>query len=289
MALFNFFSSKPSSSNTPTQGNHIVAFDIDSLESKNVNWNFLDSFENPELWIFTSNKENSKLKELEQKFLVKLFSLPEDTRQSPFWILGIIMFDIHSLKDSHKITLVATLPYYESISEYLKLKGISMDFLLLEPSLNKLPRAQNLQKEKTQHKNQEIKKTENSEKLETIEKKGSNKSKNKKEPIIKELIPEELQQICNAFQEHFELEGIYEKKALGEIVLIATGKTLHKVFHTRNAKLYVGCLYQNGIIENINENDFKLLKYPTPDVFPKEVKILPKKFHKKNSRKKNNS
>ncbi len=289
MALFNFFSSKPSSSNTPTQGNHIVAFDIDALESKNVNWNFLDSFENPELWIFTSNKENPKLKEIEQKFLVKLFSLPDDTRQSPFWILGIIMFDLHSLKESHKITLVATLPYYESISEYLKHKGVSIDFLLLEPLLNKLPKIQNVKKEKTQNKNPEVPKNENLEKLETTEKKVSNKTKNRKEPLIKELNPEELQQICNAFQEHFELEGIYEKKALGEIVLIATGKTLHKVFHTRNAKLYVGCLYQNGIIENINENDFKLLKYPTIDVFPKEVKILPKKFRRNYSKRKKNS
>lgn len=278
MALFNFFSSKSSSNNTPTNGNHIVAFDLDTLESKNVNWDFISKFENPEFWIFTSTKENEKLKELEQSFVVKTFSLPQDTRQSPFWVLGIVMFELQNLKDFSKITLVAPLPYYEAISEYLKLKGLSIDFLLLEPNISKLPKTSTSTKEKSVAKVND--------KNENQERKTSNKRNSKREPIIKELNPTELQQICDAFKEHFELEGVYEKKALGQIVQIATGKTLHKVFHTRNAKLYVGCLYQNGVIENINENDFKLIKYPTIEVFPKEVKVIPKKIRKHRTKRK---
>ncbi|GIV44449.1 MAG: hypothetical protein KatS3mg035_1572 [Bacteroidia bacterium] len=286
MAIFNFFSSKSSSSSTPNQENLIVAFDIDALESKNVNWDFLNSFENPELWIFTSNKENQKLKEMEQKFLVKTFPLPEDTRQSPFWVLGIVMYELHSIKDPYKITLVATLPYYEAISEYLKLKSIPIEFLLLEAQINKLPKVPITTKTSSQNAAAENKNAADKKKSENAEKKTP-KSRKKREPIIQKLDQEELQKICNAFQEHFELEGIYEKKALGEIVLVATGKTVQKVFHTRNAKLYVGCLYQNGIIENINENDFKLLKYPTPEIFPQEVKVLPKKIRRnKRSKKK---
>lgn len=280
MALFNFFSSKSSSNNTPTNGNHIVAFDLDTLESKNVNWDFISKFENPEFWIFTSTKENEKLKELEQSFVVKTFSLPQDTRQSPFWVLGVVMFELQNLKDFSKITLVAPLPYYEAISEYLKLKGLFIDFLLLEPNISKLPKTSTSTKEKSVVKVND--------KNENQERKTSNKRNLKREPIIKELNPTELQQICDAFKEHFELEGVYEKKALGQIVQIATGKTLHKVFHTRNAKLYVGCLYQNGVIENINENDFKLIKYPTIEVFPKEVKVIPKKIRKHRTKRKKN-
>lgn len=281
MALFNFFSSK-ASSNSPVSGAHVMVFDIDTLESKNVDWSFLETTENPELWIFTSNKENEKLKELEQKFVVKVFPLPEDTRQSPFWILGIVMFELQNLKENQKVTFVATLPYYEAISEYLKQKGIPLEFMQLESKLTKLPKVT------LPAKNASLSSGSSSSEKSSNHSRTS-RNRRRRELIIKELNQEELQKICNAFQEHFELEGIYEKKALGEIVKIATGKTLHKVFHTRNAKLYVGCLYQNGIIENISENDFKLLKYPTPDVFPKEVKVYRKKFFNRRRGRRRNS
>jgi hypothetical protein len=284
MAIFNFFS-KPSSNNSNSLEN-ILAFDLDLLESKQIQWDFLDSFPNTELWIFTSNKESKKLIELQQSHLVKVLSLPEDTRQSPFWILGMVMYELQNLKDTKKITLFAPLPYYQAICDYFKLKNYPVEFVLLEPKVDKIP--------KTNIKQPIVKSTPSN--TQNLEEKTSNeqssevrKSKSKKEPKIKALDPQELQKICDAFKEHFELEGIYEKKALGEIVVIATGKTLHKVFHTQNAKLYVGCLYQNQIIENVNENDFKLLKYPTIDIFPKEVKVLQKKYYKKGSRKKINS
>ncbi len=273
MALFNFFSSK-STGNTSTLGSQIVVFDLDSLESKNVNWSFLESFENPELWIFTSNKESQKLKELEEKYLAKIYSLPEDSRQSPFWVLGVVMLEMQSLKELKKLTFVATLPYYQAICDYLKQRNIPVEFLQIEGTINKLSIT-------TKTKQSVSSKVNKSEDKEKAEKKSKKYTKKFKLPKIKSLNQEELQKICDAFQEHFEIEGIYEKKALGEIVKIATGKTVQKVFHTRNAKLYVGCLYHHGIIHNENENDFKLLKYPTVDIFPKEVKVFRKKYHKK--------
>jgi hypothetical protein len=270
MAIFNFFSSKSTSNSQTSQGN-IIVFDLDLLVSKEVAWDFLNSQEISELWVFTNNKEHPLLKELEQKYLVKVFPLPQDSRQSPFWVLGIVIYEYLQNKENRKITFVAPLPYYEAISEYLKLKNLPVDFLLLEPKIMK-PNSSSLPQTSSETK---------------TESKASTKtksSKRKKEVKIKKLDSNELQKICDAFKEHFELDGIYETKALGEIVKIATGKPVQKVFHTQNAKLYVGCLYHHGIIEKVNENDFKLLKHPTIDIFPSEVKVIPKRIRKKSKK-----
>lgn len=256
MAIFNFFSSKsnnqpePQSQASTLTGGSIVVMDFDALVSKINHWDFLERLSFNELWLFTNASHHEQLSALQQKYVVKLFPLPQDARQSPFYMLGVSLYEAIASKVT-KMHWVSTLPYYQELADFLNQKGIKVECVLLEPEKSPLP-------QKT-----------SSAKLT----KPSPKSTQKGQTNAKSIDPELISKICQGFKEHFELDGIYEKKALGELVKIATGKSVQKVFHTQNAKLYVGCLYQAECIQNLNEQDFKLLKYPTPDIFPTEVKV----------------
>lgn len=263
MALFNFFSSKSSNQAEPqtqasTQlGGSIVVMDFDALISKINHWDFVERLSFSEIWLFTNASFHEQISSLQQKYVVKLFSLPKDPRQSPFYMLGVSLFEALVNKVS-KLYWVSTLPYFEELTVFLNQKGINVECILLEPE-----------------------KTSLLPKTTSIQPSNPTSKPSKKEQIkVKSIDAELIAKICQGFRDHFELEGIYEKKALGELVKITTGKNVQKVFHTQNAKLYVGCLYQSECIQNLNEQDFKLLKYPTPDIFPSEVRVIKHKRRK---------
>lgn len=71
---------------------------------------------------------------------------------------------------------------------------------------------------------------------------------------------EELQAIVDYFNQHFHVGSTYQKTLFGMVVKQATNKTTVEVLNSKNAKPLIIALLHNGCIEELDDQNFKVIK-----------------------------
>jgi hypothetical protein len=94
---------------------------------------------------------------------------------------------------------------------------------------------------------------------------------------------EELQAIVDYFNQHFHVGSTYQKTLFGMVVKQATNKTTVEVLNSKNARPLIMALLHNACIEEVDDQNFKVLREAELDMLTQRKRHQPGGRNNRNS------
>ncbi len=271
MGIFNLFGAKKGAG---TRTKTLVVLDWEKAKSHIANFDFLKDFPNAVVWAFTKNHlKDEKLSKIQHVQVAQ----PVNVRSLAHYLNNAIIFEIGNNPVYKKIVIVGGDFGYGSTIEFLKQKGIEAQEILLANmkgrgnERGRDTRRDDSRGERGQDRRNDRDGRDRGDGRDRDvrgerEPRGERPDRGERAPrapLDPEAFEKDMRQILGQFVKRYEVGQVYKKSFFGMIIKQATGSTVQDVFRTRNAKLFIYALINDGVLVEEDSQHFKVAKHPT--------------------------
>jgi hypothetical protein len=270
MGLFDFLGGKPSKT-TATSGKSktLVAIDWEKAQNRIKDFAFLDKYDNPVVWFFYKTvAQTEKWKDIPSKRVVPV-QLPNGVRSTSHFLNNSVVFEIAHNPAIKKVVIVSPDFGYPNLMEFLKEKGVAGE----EMQFGRNGRADSRDGRRNERGERSSERGgDRSSRNERNDRNGRGDRReggreagreNTRQPLDPVQFEKDLRHVVGQFASRYEVGQTYKKSFFGMLIKQSTGRTVQEVFRTRNAKLFLNTLIENGILTEVDSQHYKVEQHPT--------------------------
>lgn len=272
MGLFDFLGGKPAAKSAKTntaKGKTLVAIDWEKAQNRIKDFSFLQQYESPVVWLFYKTvAQTEKWKDVPARSIVPV-QLPNGVRSTSHFMNNSVVFEIASNPGIKKVVIVSPDFGYPNLLEFLKEKGIAgeeMQFGRNGVASGRTDNRRATDRNSDRGSDRGRGNERSSDRREGRDNRDNRRDANntqQRQPLDPAQFEKDLRHVVGQFASRYEVGQTYKKSFFGMLIKQSTGRTVQEVFRTRNAKLFLNTLIENGILTEVDSQHYKVEKHPT--------------------------